>query len=412
MYAHDYADLYFRDWNINPINIKPGTPMKVTIRDKEFYGYVHDIRNEQGNNKNFTKVGFVGASFVMKQASQKIYRNLSADQIIAEIAKKYNFAYKVVPHPRVYSQVSQAGLTDWQFMVYLARECGYFLRAENTEIHFKPFTEDFIRLINESPSFQKADGGFKPVNPIYSFKPTLSETLDVFGFKKSANSIAGVNPVDGSYFKVAKQDNSITNRVYSNPELFDRHSTLTVANDYSTAVHLANAADERSRFPYSARVKTIGSEKLRPCMPVYLNNVGAEYSGYWTLLAVEHHIVEEELNHPMYTCEFTVASDSLGHSVDSKIPTTPPLAKTVRTVVPNQINRNIKPKTVIYRPSIVAGRNRPIEIVDRINLRNQSGPFVATARWGSTHRDLTYKVTDERMPQAVWLKVRSNGTLR
>ena len=386
--------------------------MKITIKDKEFYGYVHDIRNEQGNNKNFTKVGFVGASFVMKQASQKIYKDMSADQIIIEIAKKYNFAYKVVPHPRIYSQVSQAGLTDWQFMVYLAKECGYFLRAENTEIYFKPFTDDFIKQAKEAISFQKEDGGFKPKNPIYMFKPTLSETLDVFGFKKSTNSIAGVNPVDGSYFKVAKQDNTIANRAYSNPELFDRHSTLTVANDYSTATYLANASDERSRFPYSAEVETIGVSSIRPCSPVYLNNVGSEYSGYWTILSVRHVITEKELNHPLYTCELTVASDSLGHSIDSRVPTSPPPPKLLRTVIPNQLNRNIKPKTVIYKPGIVAGRNRPIELVDRINLKGQTGPFVASARWGSTHRDLTYKVSDERMPQAVWAKVRANGTLR
>jgi phage protein D len=410
MFAHDYGVVYFRDWNVDPLNIKPGSLMTLTIKGKTFHGYVHDLENVQENNKHFTKVGFIGASFVMKQASQKIYRNMSADQIIAEIAKKYSFAYKVTPHPRIYTQVSQAGMSDWQFMVYLARQCGYFLRAENTEIYFQPITEDFIDLISQTISFQKADGGFKPIRPIYNFRPVVSETLANYGFKKSAVSVAGVNPIDKSQFKITNQSKLDPSRTYSNPELFDSHATTIVANDYTSAVHLANAANENSRFPYSADVETIGESSLRPGLPVYLNNVGTEYSGYWTILGVNHKVSEENMNHQMYTCEMTVASDSLGTITDNRIPTVPPVNPT-RRIVPNQKNRNIKPKTVVYKPNNMVKKNGKIELITRINRAAQTGPFVATARWGSTHRNLNNNFVDERMPQAVLAKVRSNAAL-
>lgn len=410
VFAHDYAVLQFRDWNVNPLNVKPGMPMKITVKNKEYYGYVHHIENEQANNKNFTKVGFVGASFVMKQASQKIYKNMSADQIIAEIAAKYKFAYNVIKHPRIYTQVSQAGMTDWEFMVYLAKQCGYFLRAENTEIHFYPVTKDFDELASHAPIFQKSDGGFKPINPIYSFTPKISETLDVHGFRKTAVSVAGVNPVDNSYFKITKQNSYVRSREYSNPEFFDSHATAVVANDYETARHLSDAGDENSRFPYSANVVTSGEISLRPCAPIYLNNVGSEYSGYWTIMELEHIIDEKELNKPLHTCNISVATDSLGTTVSSKAPVKPPVNPT-RKVRPNQKNFNIKPKTVVYNPNVIGRRNRRIQLVDRINRANQSGPFVATSRWGSTHRDLNYRMVDERMPQAVWQKVRSNAAL-
>jgi len=408
IFAHDYATVEFRDWNLDPLNIKPGSLMTITIKNKTYHGYVHDLKNYQASNKNFTKVGFIGASYVMKQASQSIYRNMSADQIVAEIAKKYKFAYKVTPHPRIYPQVAQAGLTDWQLMVKLAKESGYFLRAENTEIYFQPITEDFNNLITEANTFQKADGGFKPVNPIYSFKPIISETLEHFGFKKAAVSIAGVNPVSSQEFKITKQDTFTPSRQFSNQEFFDYHDTDKVANDYQTAKHLAKSADEYSRFPYAADVQTIGISSVRPCLPVYLKNVGNEYSGYWTVLKITHKVTEENLNQQLYTCDITVASDSLGKNSDKRLPTAPALNPT-RRISPDQRNTNVKPKTIINIPAITSKRYQQIKLIDKINRTSESSPFDATSRWGSTHSDLNYVLPDERMPESVWAKVRSNA---
>jgi hypothetical protein len=78
-------------------------------------------------------------------------------------------------------------------------------------------------------------------------------------------------------------------------------------------------------------------------------------------------------------------------------------------LIPNQKNTNVKPKTIINLPSITTKRYQQTELVTRINRAGQTGPFVATSRWGSTHRDLNYQMPDERMPQAVWAKLRSNA---
>jgi hypothetical protein len=407
VFAHDYAEVELRDWQVDPLNIKPGTLMVINIDGRDHHGYVHDLKNEQNVTSNFTKIGFIGASFVMKQSSQQIYRDMSSDQIVAEIAKKYNFAYKVTPHPRIYPQVAQAGMTDWELMIKLAKQSGYFLRAENTELYFHPLTEDFNKLITEAVSFQQGSGGFKPKNPIYNFKPLISETIEQFGFKKAATSVAGVDPVNGGSFKVTRQNSFTPSRQYWNDEFFDDHATREVANDAATAQYLSNASDEYSRFPYAAQVETIGVSSVRPCLPIYLKNVGTEYSGYWTVLAITHTIWEENLNQQIYTCDIKVASDSLGTAVDPKLPTSPANVAT-RNIVPNQLNKNIKFKTVTIKPSITSKRNQRIELVDRINRANITGPFVATARWGSTHRDLNYRIIDEKMPQAVWQRLRSN----
>jgi len=407
-FKHDYAEIYFKDWDVSPKFIKPGTLMTLGIRGKSLYGYINNIQNIQQEGKNFTKIGFIGASYVFKQASQKIYLNVTADQVIAEIATKYNFAYKVVPHPRVYPQVAQAGMTDWELMLKLAKQSGYFLRAENTEIYFQPFDQDFNDLHNQALSFQKIDGGFKPINPIYSFKPIIGETITNGNFEKAAVSIAGVDPNTGSYFKYAVQDSPVTTRDLSNPVFFDKHDTLTVINDYTTATQEAKSADEHNKFPYQAIVEVIGTSELRPGMPVYLNNVGEDYSGYWTILSVKHKVIEKQMNQQMFTTVMTVATDSLGQISDTKKNITPPSAR-IREIIPNSRNTVVKPETVIKRPGLSIKPAQSINLVDKINVASSASKLTTSATWASTHRNLGTPRPYTTIPIEAMEKVKSNA---
>jgi len=407
-YKHDYAEIYFKDWGVSPKFVKPGTLITLNIRGKDYYGYINNIQNVQENGKDFTKIGFIGASYVMKQASQKIYLNMTADQVVSEIASKYNFAFKVAPHPRVYPQIAQAGMTDWELMVKLARQSGYFLRAENTELYFQPLDQDFNDLHNQALSFQKADGGFKPINPIYSFKPIIGETLNGRNFEKASTSVAGVDPNTGAYFKYTTQDAPSPSRELSNPAFFDKHDTLTVINDYSTATQEAKSANERSRFPYQATVEVIGTSDLRPGIPIYLNNVGDDYSGYWTILSVAHKVIEKQMNQQMFTSTLVVATDSLGQILDPAKNVTPPSAR-IREIIPNSRNTVVKPETVVNQPGLSIKPAQSINLVNKVNVASSSGQLTTSATWASTHRNLGTPRPYTTIPIEAMEKVRSNA---
>jgi len=406
-YEHDYARIKFRDWHISPTSIRPGTLMRMTIDGKEFSGYVHDIKNKQDAQHNITEVGFIGASYVMRQASQKIYRNMSADQIVIEIAKRYKFSYKTSPHPRIYPQISQAGMTDWEFMVKLAKQSGYFLRAENTSLYFQPLLQDFNDLIYEALPFEKSDGGFKPLNPIYNFRPTVGETLAHHGADKSAVSIAGVNPETGKYFKYTKQNRTPTTRSTSHPELFDKHSTKVVANSYNTAISEARSADDKSSFVYNAVLEVYGKSALRPGMPVYLGRVGAEYSGYWTVLSVEHDIVEESINMQKFTTHLTVGTDSLGEVANPAYPTKP-LARGIRHIKPNVRNTRVLPKTTVNNPGINVSPVKSNQLVNRTNRPKPRDKQLSNAAWSSDTSSLNSKPPAKSRSAAARNKVASN----
>ena len=390
-YEHDYARVLFRDWDLDISRIRPGSPMVITLDSKEFVGYVHDVKVTSDNNSNFTEVGFIGASYVMRQSSQKTFYNQTGSAIAESLAKKYNFAYKVQPHPRVYKQVSQAGLTDWQLLVKIAKECGYFVRMDSTTLVFQSVTSDFEEYITETPVFSKVDAGFKPLNPIYSFSPVVGETLGHEGADRSATAVAGVDPETGKFFKYTKPRRSAPTRQISQPELFDRFSTTSVAPGYEIAKFSANSIDDRSRFPYIAEAEVLGTSRLVVGRAVYLENVGAKYSGYWTVLELTHEVVEDSLNMYKYTTVISVGSDSLGPSAQARFPQVPN-KRGVRNISPAIKGTRVAPRNVIKSPSINVKPLKTVKLVDRLNRAADGGVQVSQATWGSTSGNLSNKV--------------------
>jgi hypothetical protein len=409
-YEHDYLRITFRDWYLSPAKAKPGSMIKVTLDGADFYGYIHDIKNKQEDSTDVTEVGVIGASYVMRQGSQKIYRNVTADQVVREIAQKYGFAYKVTPHPRVYPQIAQAGLTDWELMVKLAKQSGYFLRAENAALYFQPLRQDFEDLIYEASSFTKPQFGKKYSQILYSFRPIVGETLAHHGSDKAAVSIAGIDPISGQYFKYTKQNRTSTTRSISHPELFDKHDTHVVVNDYKTAVSEANAADDKSTFPYSAEVEIIGTSRLRPGMPIHVANVGNEYSGYWTVLRVEHHVKEETLNKQIFTTRLLVGSDSLGDINNSAVPIMP-TGRPIRRIVPNTKNIRKKVTTEAYWSSLNLRQPDTFALVSRVNRANIDSSTLSQSRWISKDGDLGVLPEEPRIPDFIREKIRSYNAL-
>ena len=101
-----------------------------------FYGYVTDVHQTNGPRENHTTIVCVGASYVMKNTIQTIYKNLTADQIVTKISAKYGFNALTQHHPRVRPSITQAGQTDWQLLRSLAIQTGFSLLAENTTLIF------------------------------------------------------------------------------------------------------------------------------------------------------------------------------------------------------------------------------------------------------------------------------------
>jgi phage protein D len=356
-YEHEIAILQFRDWGIRYDVVESGSPVQVTLStvgsSRIFKGYVHHVNVDRTTGSFLTEVVVIGASMVMKNESQYVYKGLSADAIIQKIAKKYKFVAFTIGHPRIYPQVSQAGHTDWELMVRLAKQSGYSLRAENTEIYFQPLLYEYTSKRSEAPYFVMREANDPNGSTMYSFEPTIGESINYDGDMKSAIAVSGLDTGTTTPMALTSKNNTKTTKVKSSTEFFDKFHTHVVATTPSIAKHEAQAAQDRNVFPYRATVEVIGNTSLRPDMPVYLDGVGGLYTGYWTVISAEHKVIEKERNSQIYTTILTVGSDSLGPSntwTDGKL-ITKPVSKPTRTVIPGVRQTAINPTSNILKTS-------------------------------------------------------------
>ena len=316
-YEHEVAVITFREWGSTYESVEPGTPVVVKygfLNKKTMYGYVSHIKPNRTRNSNNVTIYVLGPSYVMKQQRQRVFKETTADAIVKEIGAFHGFAVHAVSHPRVWPQVAQSGASDWQLLVKLAKDCGYSLRVDGTELYFQPMLHEYALARDSAHKFvlttsNSADGG-----NMYSFHPIVGDSVEYEDAFKAAVAISGVDGPNSSAMQIVEKANNKATRKKTKPEVFDRFNTHTVATDQSTAAYEAKAAEDRNSFPYRADVTVLGNTELRPDMPVFLDGLGTTYSGYWTILKVTHEFVEETRNNHMYKTHLVVGSNSLGGS--------------------------------------------------------------------------------------------------
>lgn len=138
---HDRLILHFKGKPFKDETIiRSEDPVKFTYTTDKvsqvFVGYVYDIDPKDDLDSNNTDIICISASHVLKNTDQKIYKNVTADQVVQKIAAKWGMKAVTQRHPRVRKTIVQAGQTDWQLLRRLAKQTGFALRSEGTTIYF------------------------------------------------------------------------------------------------------------------------------------------------------------------------------------------------------------------------------------------------------------------------------------
>ena len=410
-YAHETIKVRFRDWGIRYTSVKPGDPVKCVLRGKnnsrDWVGYVHEIRPNITPSANFTEVTFIGASYRLKQAKQRVFEKMTASNIVRQIANEYGFTAHVEDHPRVYDQVVQAGHTELQLMSRLAKQCGYSLRVENTSIYFHSLTYDFTNSRDAALRFKMSDANDPGGSTLYSFNLLLGESTAYKDSYKSAVQVGGVDPVGHNYSLVTNERMNTLNES-SATEFFDSFATNVVAPGFQVAAYEAKAADERNRFPYRARIQIIGTPEIKPDQPIYLEGIGSNYSGYWIVLYTEHSVVEQAPNILKYTTILDVGADSIGQAeVWRGEAITSPSSVRVRNLVPD--TRNVPPNTSsILTEGTGTYNNTGFTEVSNRQTESNVRPYVWVA---TTAADSANNIDVRNRPEAVIRRLAARGVL-
>jgi len=353
-YAHELVVVKFRDWDVRYNYIKPTDPVKCVIRGKdstrEFVGYIHDIKPDISPGKQFVELTLIGASYQLKQARQRVYYDTTASEVVKQIVRANNWSTNNIQnHPRVYSQIVQAGHTDLELMTKLAKQSGYTLRIQNTSVFFEPLTAEYSRIRSSAPSFVMRESNDPRGSTMYSFKLLLGESTKYVDAYKSNAQIGGVDPRTNNISIVVNTARPNVTRETYITEYFDSFATNVTAPGADAAAYEAYAIDQRNRFPYRAQVEVVGTADISPDKPVYLSGIGPEYSGYWIVLSAQHKIVEESQNILRYTTVLNIGSDSLGAAnawSDGNLVSAPDVTQ-VRTITPGQRNEIINESSLL-----------------------------------------------------------------
>lgn len=390
LYEHEMLVLTFKDWDVVFDEVRPGTPVGAkivgSISSRDFFGYIHHIVPNNSPGKRFTEVVCIGGSFPMKQASRKVYREHTADMVIKDICRKHSLSFIGIPHPRIFEQISQAGYTGWQMAVKLAKQVGYTLRGENTEIYFEPILNDYFKYRLAAQKFIMRDTADPKGSTLYSFQPLIGESLEFDGEMKAAVAVSGVDRFSKVPMSQTKQKRNAKTRSKSQEEFFDRFNSLVVAPNPEIAKYESDAAEARTSFPYRGQATVLGDPAIRPNMPVFLDGLGNTYSGFWTVLGTEHVMVETERNVYTYTTNLTIGSDSVGLSqkvggVEIPAPPTRP----IRVITPGVRQTKVKAGTKLVQ-SKAKSNHRNTGSFGKINNRNKVTAKVKTpAVWKSSN---------------------------
>jgi hypothetical protein len=224
MEEHDVLVLHFKGKPFikrEPLVSMDPVIFTVTAPDKTvmtWNGYIHHIKQVNTHQGSNTDIVCGGASLLLKDTDQKIYKNVTADQIVSKIAAKHGMTAVVQRDPRVRNNVAQVGQTDWQVCKRLARQTGFALRADNTTIYFMSKDKIYQNKKASAPYFLYVDAEdtgaipreVRALGNIVSFNPIISDDAPEQGIRVD-RVVSGIHKATGTVIKTTHK-HKVTNK--------------------------------------------------------------------------------------------------------------------------------------------------------------------------------------------------------
>lgn len=324
--SHDIAILRFqRQTNWYHKALKTGTLVKITWQNNRkakgsFYGHVVSYKRTRAAQVDHEiEIRCVAASFPLKNSVSNTWVNKTVPEIVNDIAKKNKMKAVVTPHQGRFAQLSQYGMSYWEFLHELAYKVGYAVWVENTTIYFRSFDEIIQKNFGAIPLLKFEDEFIPPFHSFVErtldkFEPMISDFVeDSDQPVRSTKVLTGVDPITG---KAYSSNNQAKKGVKKNAAqvLFNDNSSLDVANSKPFADSLTKAKAERTRFQMPANFYAQGDPRIRPFNLVEVSGVDSTTDGYWLVRSVTHTMTKD--GH--YFADGVAVSDGRGENTASQ----------------------------------------------------------------------------------------------
>lgn len=301
----DTAVLTYRDpyhTLLTATGITIGTPLKISVvtvqeraRERLFTGEVTALELDSDTTGSFTVVRAFSKAHRLRRGRKVVaFRNMKAADIVRKVAAGAGLACgKVEAAPVMYKQLTQPNISDWDFLQYLAGECGAYVRVDE---------KGLLQFVKPKPASSAPSPSTSATrNPmVLEFGRNLLALRAVLTGADGADSVEVRGwDVETKTRLVAREPSVRSTTVVPgmSPSVaagaFGPKARMTVTDTpYRTqaeagAVAGAVAAQVSSGFGEIEAVAE-GNPRLRAGEPVALGNVGPAFAGRYTATAAHH----------------------------------------------------------------------------------------------------------------------------
>ena len=338
MGTHDIADLYFQSFSPALMRGLRGALVEIKwSNDKTngvFIGHVTDVDVPTAQTmERPIKLRCVSASYPLKNKFHKIWKNVTASEVVKDIAKMYGLKAVVTDTKVRFSQLSMAGHSAWEKLRQLADKHGYGLQVLGTELHFHPVDKMIDQFMTTIPVMSFLDPYLNPQSHFSSqtlsiFNAKVGDYVETSGHNRSNKVVSGVDPYTAKVYKSKSEPNKVGKnlRKETRDSLFTNLETKTVVASEAMAETMAAGKAHLSRLAIPAKGSGQGDPRIAPWATIEVRGTGSTTDGFWIVKSAVHTIHYDG----RYTVDFECATDGIDRNNASA--SRPSSAGTVPTV--------------------------------------------------------------------------------
>lgn len=257
-----------------------------------FTGYVHSAEPYVTQSTNGTRLTLVSAGMPLKRPAQKIWTGVSASDVAAALAARYGLQADIEPHPRIFPQIPQMGISDWELLGGLAQRVGYSLRVEGITLQFvsRARLARYYRPLAPKLSLSPTDNfDVTALRDVLEFRPTISDHQTESRAVLANHVVSALDSVTRSVVSTVVSGTTTPGRDQTVPA-YDRFHTVESARNSNETQWIAQAQAENNRYPNTATAVMFGNPLLAPNRVVNISGLPDSLDGFWTVLEANHHI--------------------------------------------------------------------------------------------------------------------------
>lgn len=326
--THDMLTLTFSDFGLLMLKgLTTQSPVKVTWRTSngikgKFFGVVYGIQRTHAiQASKEVEIICIGLTFLMKNSKSGIWTNKTVADVVKVIAQRNGLKAVVSGHSARYSQITQQGESDWEFLQKLAEMSGYTIAVKEKTLLFKTIDELVSESIGGMPLLFQEQTFMPPFSSLE--EQTLDKLTPLYGdylehpelSKNSFKITRGVDPIKATTFTSTESPKTKQQiRKTKNDPIFNQELTSAVVNTKEFSQSVAKAKAAKARFNIPAHFKSQGDPRITPNSLVEVDGVLEDVDGYWLVHKVTHYL---NVN-GVYQCKGVLLSDGKNQNFRQK----------------------------------------------------------------------------------------------